>query len=85
MAIICLRGLTRILVADLMFRARAPKEGATISYRILSLDGGGTWALIEVKALMRIGGYSKDTLGHTVLKDLRYQFNLIFVPAGGQG
>jgi hypothetical protein len=37
-------------------------------YRILSLDGGGTWSLIQVKALIAL--YSKDTSGHAVLRDL---------------
>lgn len=36
-------------------------------YRILSLDGGGTWSLIQVKALIAL--YSKDTSGHAVLRD----------------
>ena len=35
-------------------------------YRILSLDGGGTWSLIQVKALIAL--YSKDTSGHAVLR-----------------
>ncbi len=48
-----------------------------MSYRILSLDGGGTWALIEVKALIAL--YSENTTGHTVLAD----FNLIAANSGG--
>src|SRR5438132_11403996 len=47
------------------------------TYRILSLDGGGTWALLQVMALQRI--YEHDTSGHQVLKD----FNL--VAANGAG
>ena len=47
------------------------------TYRILSLDGGGTWALLQVMALQKI--YEDDTEGHHVLKD----FNL--VAANGAG
>lgn len=45
-------------------------------YRILSLDRGGTWSLIQVKALMAL--YGESTSGHTVLKD----FDLV---AGNSG
>ena len=45
-------------------------------YCILSLDGGGTWALIQVKALLRLYG---DISGHEVLK----QFNLVAATSGG--
>jgi len=48
-----------------------------MSYRILSLDGGGTWALIEVKALIAL--YDADTAGHTVLQD----FDLVTANSGG--
>jgi hypothetical protein len=48
-----------------------------MSYRILSLDGGGTWALIQVKALIAL--YGDDAFGHTVLKD----FNLVAANSGG--
>ncbi|HMN13979.1 MAG TPA: hypothetical protein PKD55_16815 [Bellilinea sp.] len=37
-----------------------------INYRILSLDGGGTWALIQVKALMKLFG--EDARGRDVLR-----------------
>lgn len=46
-------------------------------YRILSLDGGGTWSLIQVKALMAL--YGESTSGHTVLKD----FDLVAGNSGG--
>src|SRR5947209_4112016 len=46
-------------------------------YRILSLDGGGTWELIQVKALIRI--YGDNTTGHTVLRD----FDLVAANSGG--
>jgi hypothetical protein len=36
-------------------------------HRILSLDGGGSWALIQVKALIAL--YSEETTGHRVLDD----------------
>ena len=50
-----------------------------MSYRILSLDGGGIWALIEVKALMALPGYDENTSGHTVLND----FDLVAANSGG--
>jgi len=46
------------------------------SFNILSLDGGGTWALIQVKALLRLYG---DITGHEVLK----RFNLVAATSGG--
>jgi hypothetical protein len=48
-----------------------------MSYRILSLDGGGTWALIQVKALIAL--YGENTLGQTVLQD----FDLVAANSGG--
>ncbi|MGL4768055.1 MAG: patatin-like phospholipase family protein [Formosimonas sp.] len=39
-------------------------------YRILSIDGGGSWALIPVKALMSL--YSAETKGHAILSDFDY-------------
>jgi len=48
-----------------------------MSYRILSLDGGGTWALIELKALIAI--YGENTAGRTVLAD----FDLVAANSGG--
>jgi hypothetical protein len=48
-----------------------------MAYRILTLDGGGTWALIEVHALIRL--YDKSTKGHEVLKD----FDLVAANSGG--
>ena len=50
-----------------------------MSYRILSLDGGGTWALIQVKALMALPDYDQNTSGHTVLND----FDLVAANSGG--
>ncbi len=47
------------------------------TYRILSLDGGGPWALIQVKALQKI--YGTTASGHDVLK----QFNLVAANSGG--
>lgn len=46
-------------------------------YRILSLDGGGPWALIQVMALIDL--YGADATGHTVLK----KFDLIAANSGG--
>jgi hypothetical protein len=47
-----------------------------MTYRILSLDGGGTWALIEVKALLDIFG---DLNGHAVLS----HFDMAVANSGG--
>jgi uncharacterized protein len=46
-------------------------------FRILSLDGGGSWALIQVMALQKL--YSEQARGHEVLKD----FNLLAANSGG--
>lgn len=46
-------------------------------FRILSLDGGGAWALIQVMALQAL--YPRDTSGHAVLKD----FDLVAASSGG--
>ncbi len=48
-----------------------------MKYRILSLDGGGTWALIEVKALLDL--YGPEATGYDVLKD----FDLVVANSGG--
>ncbi|HLK69680.1 MAG TPA: patatin-like phospholipase family protein [Bryobacteraceae bacterium] len=48
-----------------------------MGYRILSLDGFGVWALIEVKALIAL--YGKGTSGHDVLK----KFDLVAGNSGG--
>src|SRR5580692_6125446 len=45
--------------------------------RILSLDGGGSWALIEAQALAAIFGSSTD--GHRILRS----FDLIVANSGG--
>lgn len=46
-------------------------------YKILSLDGGGSWALLQIKALQQI--YGANALGHDVLKN----FNLVVANSGG--
>ena len=46
-------------------------------YRILSLDGGGAWALIEARTLAAL--YGADTTGHDVLR----QFDLVAANSGG--
>jgi len=48
-----------------------------MTYRILSLDGGGAWALIEVRALIAL--YGADKTGHQVLGD----FDLVAANSGG--
>lgn len=50
-----------------------------MNYRILSLDGGGTWALIQVKALIALFNNDPTTKGHTVLQ----QFDLVAANSGG--
>jgi hypothetical protein len=51
----------------------------TMNYRILSLDGGGTWALIQVKALIALYNNDPATTGHKVLQD----FDLAAANSGG--
>jgi len=46
-------------------------------YRVLSLDGGGAWALIQVRTLMEI--YGRDATGHQVLAN----FDLAAANSGG--
>lgn len=46
-------------------------------FKILSLDGGGTWALIQVRALIEIFG--AETRGHEVLR----RFQLVVANSGG--
>ena len=46
-------------------------------YRILSLDGGGSWALIQVMALIDL--YGGDVTGHEVLR----KFDLVAANSGG--
>jgi uncharacterized protein len=48
-----------------------------MGYRILSMDGGGSWALIEARALVEL--YGPDTRGHKVLED----FDLVAGNSGG--
>ncbi|RUL78956.1 patatin-like phospholipase family protein [Dyella choica] len=48
-----------------------------MDYKILSLDGGGSWALIQVKALIDL--YNSETTGHTVLRD----FDMVAANSGG--
>lgn len=45
-------------------------------YRILSLDGGGSWSIIQVKALKKLFG---DVSGHEILR----QFDLVTANSGG--
>ena len=46
-------------------------------FRILSLDGGGVWALLQAMALQAI--YSENARGHDILKD----FQLVAANSGG--
>jgi hypothetical protein len=48
-----------------------------MTYRILSLDGGGAWALVEVRALIDL--YGRDKRGNDVLA----QFDLVAANSGG--
>ncbi|HEU5351437.1 MAG TPA: patatin-like phospholipase family protein [Terracidiphilus sp.] len=47
------------------------------SYRVLSLDGGGSWALIQVMALMKLHG--ENATGHEVLR----KYDLVAATSGG--
>lgn len=47
------------------------------SFDILSLDGGGTWALIQARILQE--KYGPETSGHAVLQD----FDLVIANSGG--
>jgi len=40
-----------------------------MAFRILSLDGGGTWSLIQIRVLQRL--YGPDATGHEVLGNFR--------------
>lgn len=57
--------------------AFADHRGGLVDYRILSLDGDGTWTLIQVKALIQL--YGAETTGHGVLRD----FDLVVASFGG--
>ncbi|HEV2215495.1 MAG TPA: patatin-like phospholipase family protein [Terracidiphilus sp.] len=46
-------------------------------FRVLSLDGGGSWALIEVMALLKLHG--ENATGHEVLR----QYDLVAATSGG--
>lgn len=46
-------------------------------FRILSLDGGGSWALIQIRILQKL--YGKNTNGHDVLKN----FDMAVANSGG--
>lgn len=48
-----------------------------MTFRILSLDGGGAWALIQVRALMHL--YGDETPGNEVLRE----FDLVAANSGG--
>ncbi|MDP9053401.1 MAG: patatin-like phospholipase family protein [Acidobacteriota bacterium] len=48
-----------------------------MAYRILTLDGGGTWALIQVKALIEL--YGAGARGNKVLRD----FDMAAATSGG--
>jgi hypothetical protein len=50
-----------------------------MGYRILALDGGGGWALIQVRALIALYDNNPDTTGHQVLSD----FDLVAANSGG--
>ena len=47
-----------------------------MSYKILSLDGGGSWALVQARVLIDIYG---DISGHELLR----QFDMAIANSGG--
>jgi hypothetical protein len=63
---------------EMRWRTKSHRRSeAEMKYRILSLDGGGTWALIQLKALIAL--YGENTPGQTVLSD----FDLAAANSGG--
>jgi patatin-like phospholipase/acyl hydrolase len=48
-----------------------------MAYNILSLDGGGTWALVQARVLKE--KYGPDKKGHDILKE----YNLVIANSGG--
>jgi hypothetical protein len=48
-----------------------------MAFRILSLDGGGTWSLIQIRVLQHL--YGPDASGHEVL----WNFRLVVANSGG--
>ena len=48
-----------------------------MAYKILSLDGGGTWALVQVKVLQQ--RYGQHASGHEVLKN----YDMVIANSGG--
>jgi len=48
-----------------------------MTFRVLSLDGGGAWALIEVRTLISL--YGTNATGHQVLQN----FDLVAANSGG--
>src|SRR5208283_4520510 len=48
-----------------------------MAYSILSLDGGGTWSLIQVKILQE--RYGNQAKGHDILK----QYDMVIANSGG--
>lgn len=52
-----------------------------MAYKILSLDGGGTWALIQARVLFKKYSekYGNDVTGHQVLKN----YDLVIANSGG--
>lgn len=48
-----------------------------MTFRVLSLDGGGVWSLMQARALIEL--YGPQTLGRTVLQD----FDLVAATSGG--
>lgn len=54
-----------------------PTDYAETPYKILSLDGGGTWAMIQAIALAEI--YGEDCTGHALLG----KFDMVAANSGG--
>ena len=48
-----------------------------MAYKILSLDGGGSWALIQARVLLDMYG---DISGHKLLQE----FDMVISNSGGQ-
>ena len=52
-------------------------DAGAVTYRILTLDGGGAWAIIEVRALIEL--YGAAAQGHDVLR----RFDMVAANSGG--
>jgi hypothetical protein len=60
---------------EMLYLARAMDDAKLV--KVLSLDGGGSWALIQARALEKI--FTPETRGHELLR----HFDLVVANSGG--